>query len=276
MLYTALKVRDLCFIKPLTEYLSILKLSRSVYCGQGPETSYCLLLWMIWFGSILLNLAFLTLTGRCSVWKSTRSPVTNLVRRASLTVKIENSWPDGNIYCVRCNGLKAKKKINCSKGSPLTIWWLVAVAIIILLHYRWFHRPKTAFYISGQKIWFFVAPLTLRYKLYIKNHWCQNCDQEKLIADFLPESKMKATLPGVYTQTFDEVKVARSPANRSGHKILLLVTSARQNSMARWIIRHTAKIDPHAKSMVEMVFLLGKARPGKTFCLRSRMMDYIL
>lgn len=81
---------------------------------------------------------------------------------------------------------------------------------------------------------------------------------------------MKATLPGIYTQAFDEVKVARLSANKNGHKILLLVTSARRNSMARWIIRHTAKIDPHARGMVEMVFLLGKARPGKTF-LRDRI-----
>ena len=81
---------------------------------------------------------------------------------------------------------------------------------------------------------------------------------------------MKATLPGMYTQPFDQVKVAKLPANYSGHTILLLVTSARRNSMARWIIRHTAKIDPHAKGMVELVFLLGKAKPGKTF-LRDRI-----
>ena len=81
---------------------------------------------------------------------------------------------------------------------------------------------------------------------------------------------MKATLPAIYTQAFDLAQVARLSAYRSGHKILLLVTSARQNSMARWIIRHTAKIDPHAKNMVEMVFLLGKAKPGKTL-LRDRI-----
>ena len=74
---------------------------------------------------------------------------------------------------------------------------------------------------------------------------------------------MIKSLPPGYHQPFNKEAVRTMANNQNGHKLLMLITSARQNHLARWMIRQTVLIDPHAKNMVELVFLLGSARPDE-------------
>lgn len=63
------------------------------------------------------------------------------------------------------------------------------------------------------------------------------------------------------------------PFNAKGHKLLILITTARANHLARWIIRQTALIDPQAQKMIELVFLLGAAQPGEALDVQRNIDD---